>query len=325
VALYTSELGYKKDRRWQLAGLLAVALVSVFSVGIYIYTKPQPTNLAVELNSRVNALPDHQQKLITPLPWPEYGQAAYGVVDEGVLAESNNSQQAVPVASLAKIITALAVLDKKPLEPGEQGPSIILTEQDVKIYQDYVAKNGSVVPVKAGVSLSQYQALQAMLMPSANNIADSLVIWAFGSIDEYNQYANNMLRELGINNTTVADASGYSPATKSTAEDMVRLGILYLKNPLLRDIAMQPEATIAYAGLIRNYNSTINNGEILGLKIGYTDEAGRAFLVADIRDGKLEEASVVAVIGADNLPTAMKDAKVLLEVGNLGHDLIKKS
>jgi D-alanyl-D-alanine carboxypeptidase (penicillin-binding protein 5/6) len=44
--------------------------------------------------------------------------------------------------------------------------------------------------VQLGEELSEYQALQALLLPSANNIAETLARWAFGSIDAYNAYAN---------------------------------------------------------------------------------------------------------------------------------------
>lgn len=324
MGLYTIENGYQNKRRFRYGGLLSLVLVSVTAITSYVYLRPDPSSLATDLSSQVQALPEHQQKLISPLPWPEYGQAAYGVVNEGVLAESNDSEQAVPVASLAKVITALAILKEKPLKPGEQGPSILLSEKDEELFQKYLAINGTVVPVKAGETISQYQAMQAMLMMSANNMADTLVLWVFGSIDNYNNYANKMLDEYGFKKTTVADSTGFSPSTKSTASEMVKLGILYLSDPVLREIAMQEEANIPFAGVISNYNSTINKGGIIGLKVGYTDEAGRSFLVADIRDSNIAEASVVAVIGADSLPLAMKDATTILKSGNRGHDMLYK-
>lgn len=243
------------------------------------------------------------------LSWPAYGQAAFGVARYGVVARTDNADQPVPIASLAKVITALAVLDKKPLKPGEQGPLITLTEQDEETYWEYVRKQGSVTPVKAGTAISEYQALQAMLLPSSNNMADALAVWAFGSMDNYVSYANNMLKELGFSKTTVADASGFSPMTQSTASEMVKIGFLFIDNPVLLEIARQPEADIPYAGKIRNYNSSINDDRILGLKVGFTDEAGRTFLVADFADA---DVSVAAVLGAPDWQTLLSDAKALL-------------
>src|SRR5690606_10140017 len=113
-------------------------------------------------------------------------------------------------ASMAKVITALAILEKQPLEAGQAGPTYTLTSHDVAVYHMYAAKNGSVLPVHEGMQLTQYQALQAMLLPSANNIADMMVERVFGSEDAYLEYAHDMLRRMGLSRTVVADASGFS-------------------------------------------------------------------------------------------------------------------
>lgn len=319
MGYYSIDGGYRKKGHRFYASLSMILVSSLLAFFVYSYVKSLPPSIGANKATNAQASPEaglKHNKLLSPLPWPSYGQAAYGVVEEGVLAESDAKAQAVPVASLAKIITALAVLEKKPLAEGSQGPLITLTLEDERLYQDYIAKNGSVLPVKAGVQISQYQALQAMLMISANNISDTLAVWAFGSVESYTLYANSLLRELGFTETTVADASGFSPATKGTASEMVQLGILYIQNPLLRGIAEQKGAEIPFAGHISNYNSMVNDKGVIGLKIGYTDEAGRTFLVADIKDKDIQEASVVAVFGADHLQTAMRDAKVLLASGD---------
>jgi len=255
------------------------------------------------------------------MPWPQYGQAAYGVPMNNVVTVSSDSAKPVPMASLTKVITALAILKQKPIEQGEQGPMITLSQQDVEIFSDYVRKNGAVVAVEAGEQISEYQALQAMLMPSANNMAESLAIWAFGSNSSYVAYANNMLKEAGITDTTIADASGFSKHSVSTAADLVKIGNIYLQNDLLRGIAQQNEAKVPVAGLIKNYNSLVNKDGVIGIKVGNTDEAGRCFLVADIRKiSNGETVSIAAVLGAPNLQTAMHDGVAILNAGDSGYD-----
>jgi len=324
MGVYTIEYGYRKERRWGVRiGVVAVLIAAVVLVG-FSPAKSKSPGLTFQLSKPAMALPHPQAQLTKSLPWPSYGQAAYGVVDDGVLATSDKDAQPVPIASLAKVITALAVLKQKPLAPGEQGPIITLTEEDAASYREYVAKSGTVVPIEVGEKISEYQALQAMLLPSANNMADTLARWAFGSVDNYNAYATNMLTELGFSKTIVTDASGYSPSTKSTATEMVKLGMLYIQNPVLKSIAGETKATIPFAGTITSYNSAINKDGILGLKVGFTDEAGKSFLVADVREGDKNSVSVVAVIGAKSLPTAMNDAKNLLKSGNNGHDQLTR-
>lgn len=331
MAKYSVKYGLKKQRRWPY---LAAACLVFISTGFFMSTRAPATDSAL-VTDTVNYVLDQsatadeatpQPKIIDPLPWPSYGQAAYGVTNDGVLATSTDELDQVPIASLAKVITALVILDKKPLVPGEQGPNILLTENDEALYREYVAKNGTVTPVKAGIQISQYQALQAVLMHSANNISDTLVNWAFGSMEEYIKYANDFIQEYGLTDTTIADASGYSPDTKSTAADMVKAGILYVQNPVLREIAQQPNTLLPFAGAIYNKNAVHNEERVLGIKIGFTEQAGRTFLVADLRGDSDKEIAVASVLGADTMTTAMRDAETLLKKGNKSHDgLLKPS
>src|SRR5207245_9182680 len=71
---------------------------------------------------------------VPTLPWPKGGSAAVAVSGLGMLATSGN-ETAMPAASVAKVMTALLVLEDKPLKKNEQGPSILITDQDVRIYQ----------------------------------------------------------------------------------------------------------------------------------------------------------------------------------------------
>lgn len=306
-------------------------VVLLLLVGSYWMT--QNTSVLDKLNQKNKYSPveyvDSREVLpkkdVTPvdtkkLDWPKYGQASFGVSQKGVIASSKQSEQQVPVASLAKIITALAVLKKSHLMPGENGPMIEITDKDIKIYEDYVRKNGSVTPIRVGDKLSQRQALEAIMMVSSNNISDTLVIWAFGSIENYTEYANRMLREYGVEDTRVADASGFSPKTVSTSQDMTKIALLYMNNIVLREIATQDKATLPFVGEIININSSLNEDRIVGIKVGDTDEAGRCFIIADLgEDDSESKAAVAVVLGAENIETAMQDAKRILKDGKLSY------
>ncbi len=325
MGIYTIEHGYRRRSNGRLA-VVIVIIVAITALGGYLLYQPHPPKPAADSSKITPASVQPETKLNSPIPWPNYGQSAYGVLDKGVLAVSNDAAKPVPIASLAKIITALAILKQKPLAPGEQGPMLTLDQVDIDSFSDYIRKDGSVVPVEVGEQISQYQAMQAMLMPSANNMSDSLARWAFGSVDNYVVSANSMIKELGLSGTVVADASGFSSKTVSTAHDLVRLGTLYMQQPVLIDIASQSEARIPVAGLIQNYNSVINKDGILGIKVGNTDEAGRCFLVADIRknQGNKDTVSVVAVVGAPHLDIATADAQAIFSAANTGYDQLIK-
>ena len=300
-------------QKWLVICLAAIIAVS--TGGLYYYgnaTSNQPPK-----NSEVSVTPPEPKKpeLTQPLPWPIYGQSAYGTLGYGVLAVSNSEAKPVPIASLAKTITALAVLKKKPLRPGELGPSIPLTAADVALYNNYVNKSGTVAKVYDGQQLSQYHAVQAMILASANNVADSMAIWAFGSIEAYTEYANSMLKDMGLSDTTVADASGYSPLTVSTAEDMTKLAIAYLKKPVLKEITMQTEAVIPMTGVVKSRNSIFNTAEEFGVKTGNTEQAGRCFIATTIKNGS--PYSVAVVLGSSSVEAVTQDTHTILKSGNL--------
>ena len=248
-----------------------------------------------------------------PLAWPGYGQAAVGAEGYGLLA-INNAQTSVAAASTAKIMTAYAVLKTKPLTLGERAaPLLTMTQADVDIYNDFVAKDGSVAAVQNGEQISEYQALQALMLPSANNMADSLAIWAFGSTTNYLAYANDLANQIGMTGTHFDDASGFSPQTVSTAQDMVRLALAAMKDPVFAEIVGQSSATIPVAGTVHNVNGLLGRDNIIGIKTGNTDEAGGCFVAAatHVVDDKTITV-VTAIMAAPNLTRSMLDSLPLL-------------
>lgn len=317
---YSLHHGYKKTNIvFKRISFLGVAFLS-FGLIVFLLNSPPPTANTAKQSVQPASVVAEEPKVSMVLPWPEYGHSAYAVADTPVVAGSQENPDPVPIASLAKVITALAIINHKPLQVGEQGPMITLNETDAGLYEEYLRKNGSVVPVEAGERISQYQAMQAMLMMSANNMTDSLTVWAFGSMDEYKKYANDMIKSMGLKNTTVDDASGFSPLTESTSEEMARIGLEYMKNPVLREIATKPNAIIPVAGTIPNYNAALNEPGVYGIKVGDTDEAKRCFMIANVQnvDSDKENISVAVILGAETLQTAMIDAKQLLKAGNQG-------
>jgi D-alanyl-D-alanine carboxypeptidase (penicillin-binding protein 5/6) len=249
------------------------------------------------------------------IAWPAYGQVAVGTVEDGLLAQSNVASAApLPTASLAKVVTALTVLDKKPLAPGQQGPDILLTVTDEALYHSYIAKGGSVSGVTAGKTITEYQALQTIMLPSSNNMAETLTNWAFGSQEAYRKAAEAYTKKHGLSSTIIADASGFSSDTRSTAVDLVKIGILAMKQPVLSEIVAQPSATIPVAGIVNNVNRLLGVDGIVGIKTGNTDQAGGCYLVASRRvlSGGHSRTLLVAIMGAPTLARALADSRPLL-------------
>jgi serine-type D-Ala-D-Ala carboxypeptidase (penicillin-binding protein 5/6) len=287
-------------------GLRVVLLLAVVVYVVSILIQPLPS-----IHATASALAPLEAKSIA-IAWPTQGQAAIGAVGYGVL-ETRGEQKALPTASVAKVMTALAVLKQKPLKPGEQGPTITIARDDVEYYHKVISEDGSNVPVYEGEEITQYEALQALLLPSANNMAYTLAKWAYGSEKEYTNYVNNFARSLGMNNSTFADASGYSSKTVSTAEDLTRLAVNAIDNPVIAEIASQRQATIPFAGTIYNVNMLLGRDGIIGLKTGNTEEAGGCFMAAAVREiGGQKIVAVSVIMGASNLSDALHSSVPLV-------------
>ncbi len=247
------------------------------------------------------------------LKWPNYGQSAIGIVGFGPL-ESHGDQKPFPIASVAKVVTALAVLKAKPLTTSQPGPDITITAADQDLYNQYLSEGQSVVEVAAGEKISQYQALQALLLPSANNIAVILTDWAFGSQDGYLQFVNNFVESIGMTNTHIADASGYSPNTISTAMDLTKLAENAMDQPVIAQIAAQKAASLPVVGTVYNVNRLLGSNGVIGIKTGNTEEAGGCYMFAAKRSINGQDFTVVGVIlGAPSLSTSLHDAPGLID------------
>jgi len=299
--------------------ILAMMALAVLSAGLFVATARSILSFPVVQGiSNFEVAPQESEPV--KLPWPKYGQSAVGAKGYGVL-DISSDKKPQPAASVAKVMTALAILDKHPLNLGEQGPKIPITQADEDLFGEYWAKNGTSVRLAAGEEISLYKALQYILIPSANNVADTTVVWAFGSMKEYSDYANELGKKIGMENSNFADASGFSPKTTSTASDLVRLGGVAMENPIIAEIVKTWEIELPDGNKAQNSNVFLdyeNNG-VIGIKTGDTDQAGGVYLTAAEHevDGQTIT-TIAAVMGAKTLTKAQQDSMKLLASAKKG-------
>lgn len=285
---------------------ILIAVVSVLLVGVGLFllairhipdTAPKTTLVSARST---------KEPLKPQMQWSPYGQQAIAVVGSSNLMDNSGQNDKFPMASIAKVMTALVLLQEKPLKPGEQGPVMTITQADVAVYQREFSQNQSVVPVQTGEKLTEYQILEAMLVPSATNIADSAAVWAFGSMNAYLAKANQYAASLGMNDSHFAnDASGFSPQSYSTPQDLIKLGTAAMANPIVAEIVGKKMVDLPVAGNVGNFNIDLGLEDINGIKTGNTDEAGGAFLFsAPFHDRTI----VGAMMGAPDLGTALHDS-----------------
>ncbi|WP_242571895.1 D-alanyl-D-alanine carboxypeptidase [Streptomyces sp. NP-1717] len=237
------------------------------------------------------------------LPWPGEGQGFMAATGLGTV-DSFGEQKAVPIGSVAKAMTAYVVLKDKPLAKGAEGPSITV---DAKAEEDggLDAQGESTLnTVKEGDKLTQHDALAALMIPSANNIARLLARWnADGSEEAFVKKMNDTAEELGMKNTTYTDPSGLDATTVSSAEDQVKLGQKLVEIEALMDITKLPEWKDPSGKVWRNYNTLVPYDGALGIKTGSTTKAGGNLLFAAHKTvGDTDQLIVGAVLGQHRAP-----------------------
>ncbi|MGH3417615.1 MAG: D-alanyl-D-alanine carboxypeptidase family protein, partial [Actinocrinis sp.] len=157
------------------------------------------------------------------LPWPSAGQSAVEVEGVGRVGSSGDTAKPVPIASVAKTMTAYLILTRHPLSAGDSGPEITVAASEAAAYTADLAAGQTLVEVKAGERISERDALEAMMLASADNVAKIVARWDAGSIDAFVTSMNAAAKELGMTHTRYTDPSGLDPATVSTAPDQIKL------------------------------------------------------------------------------------------------------
>jgi D-alanyl-D-alanine carboxypeptidase (penicillin-binding protein 5/6) len=285
--------------------LLAVLLVAA---GTWNLLRPVPaaaTTTSVPAQSAVTGTPP-------TLPWPSVGSAAVGVSNLGLIATSGDVPPA-PAASVAKVMTALVVLIDKPLKKGETGPDLIITDEDVASYKAEMAEGQSVVPVTGGERLSEFDALQGLLIPSGNNIAETLARWDAGSVPAFVTKMNQQAAKLQLKQTTFADPAGVSTQTVSTPADLVALGIAAMQQEVFAQIVNEAQTDLPVAGTVYNVNAALGQNGIIGIKTGSGLDSGANFLFAAALNVDGQQLTLYGgVMGLPTLAAAFNEAKALI-------------
>jgi D-alanyl-D-alanine carboxypeptidase (penicillin-binding protein 5/6) len=177
-------------------------------------------------------------------------------------------------------MTAYVILLDHPLRGDGPGPEITVEPSEAAAYPAQARDGDSLVAVAAGEKISERQALEALLLPSADNMAWILARWDAGSQAAFIARMNATARRLGMTGTSYTDPSGLDSATTSTAADQVRLGMAAMHVPALAAIVGMPTAVVPVAGAIRNTNTLLGQDGIVGLKTGSTQAAGGCILIA---------------------------------------------
>ncbi len=290
---------YRRRRLVVFSGLLAI--LALLGWSITVLAVPLPSSAAT-----ISQEPVVRGKLVAPVV-PPFGMSAVVADDFGALGQAPTNE-VVPIASMTKVITALMVLKAHPLAVNEPGPTITFGQADVDQIAEVLAQNGRYSEVSVGDSTSQRDALYALLLNSSNNIAGSLAIWAYGSMDTFLAETKAWLAEQGLNDTVVADASGLNPATRSSSADLIAIGKLALADPALAAIVKTRSIELPLFGELVNGNTLIGTAGITGIKTGTTDEAGSCLLYSATFSVARESITLIGVTTGAALQVELQPA-----------------
>ena len=283
-------------------------MLLVFGLAAWNYLRPIPAVAAAGTLAATETVPG-----TTPtLPWPSRGTGAVSVQGLGFIA-SSGGEQPTPAASVTKVMTALIVLEDKPLKKDEPGPTITLSDTDVAFYDADVANKESVAEVRAGEQLTELEALQGLLIPSANNLAETLARWDAGSVQAFVTKMNQKAAALHLTNTRFTDTSGANPGSVSTPTDLTLLGIAAMKQEVFAQIVAMGQAVLPVAGIVYNVDRVLGQSGIIGIKTGSGLNSGANFLFAATVAVDGHQITVYGcVMGQPTLDLAFASAKSLI-------------
>jgi serine-type D-Ala-D-Ala carboxypeptidase (penicillin-binding protein 5/6) len=283
--------GWPRPRRFRLllCGVLALVLVGIALIVVQRFWQPT-VQLTLPTFARIPGS-------APVLPWPATGQAAVSVNGVGDLGRKGEATP-VPIGSVAKVMTAYVVLTDHPLDVGEPGPSLTVTAQRAAAYAREKARGESLIQVPAGAKFTEREALQVMVVASANNMARILAAWDAGSVAAFVDKMNATAAVLGMSNTRYTDPAGFIPDTVSTAVDQVILAGKAMALPAFAEIVAQPKATLPVAGTVTSYNKLLGQDGVVGVKTGSTHQAGDCFVFAAVTNvGTTRLLIVGAILG----------------------------
>ncbi|MEU1913773.1 D-alanyl-D-alanine carboxypeptidase [Streptomyces massasporeus] len=273
-------------RRVKIWTPLVLLLVVVFAVVQSVRPLPSPT---LELTAKDSYTFEGGK---VDIPWPADGQAALDVQGIGTFG-SSGEQKPVPIASVAKVMTAYVILRDHPLKSGQDGPKILI-DQAAQDQSD--AGQESTVDVTKGDKITEREALESILIASANNVARLLARWDAGSEKAFVQKMNDAAKDLGMKNTTYTDPSGLNNTTVSTAVDQVKLAKAAMLQPAFREVATMMSYVDYKQKKHDNWNRLVGYNNVTGIKTGTTTSALGNLVFAARKDVNGETHRIIGAV-----------------------------
>ena len=270
---------------------------------------------------------------VTPLPTPDVqlevektekfavgSEAAQVIVDAEALPSAigwehsaevwANTDQALPIASISKLVTVLVCLEQQPLEPGAEGPVHVWTAADAAQQNEYLARDGIAYPIPVGTEVTQRQMLTLALLPSANDFAYAYATSIFGDNATFVAAVNEWTARNELPSVVLLEPTGMDEGNVATPSDVLRIGRLALDNPTIAEFTKMQTADLPWGiGTVQNTNALLHRlPGMLGLKTGRSSSAGYNLVAAQTSDASGRELVKLAVTLGRDSPEARIDS-----------------
>ena len=219
--------------------------------------------------------------------------------DSGRLLYAQNPDKRLANASTTKIMTALLTLE----QPDQ--------DRYFTVDSDAIQVEGTTMGLQPGDSVTLHQLAAGMLLPSGNDAANAAAVEIAGSEEAFVRLMNQRAAELGLENTQYRNPSGLdAEGHYASARDLATLAAHALENEDFADIVSKQEIRMAFGNPPYNRSLYTTNKLLerypyaIGVKTGYTDDAGLCLVTAAEKDGT--RLIIVTLNGKDDVNTHMR-------------------
>ena len=243
---------------------------------------------------------------------PEISAVAAVLMDAstGTVLYTKNASEALPPASVTKIMTLLLVAEA--IDDGR-----ISIDEKVRVSAEAASKGGSQIFIKEGEEFTVEELLKSTVIASANDAAVALAELVSGSEDSFVDQMNKRAKELGMTNTSFENATGLDDTVEHhlisaydiaiMSRELIKYDIITKYSRIWQDTIRDGEFVLTNTNrLVRFYDGCT------GLKTGSTDKAGFCVSATAERNGM----HLIAVImGAETRDDRNNAARALLDYG----------
>lgn len=230
-----------------------------------------------------------------------------------ILYEKNMNEKLYP-ASTTKILTCLIAAEQASLND-------VITMSNESVFS--VPIDGSKIYLDVGDQITMDQALQAILIASANDAANGVAELIGGSLDGFADMMNKRAEELGCTNSHFMNSNGlHDEDHYTTAHDLAMIGRAFFNNELLckysstKRLHLEPTDTQP-KDIIENSKNKLFEGReyeyeyLVGSKTGYTDISRQTLVSCAEKNGM----KLICVILKEETPYQYEDTINLFDYG----------